>query len=617
MTLSFKNNKKFVMITAIVLCIAIIGGAFAIFGNFSASADGEINDINPELTLEPIDSDLESSFYSAGLYVQESKLKQSGNGAAGGTYNLNTNSYCVWVGVDDVAFAYKKYPVKNSGSDFLEAEVTIPRKAKATGRNYSSTKNSLHMNSSIGIMLRSSLEPNSAEVFLHIRGSAVLAVYRSATGNVTGVQYTNNSITFPCRLKLRREGKKVTLWYASKGGDYRKFNTPVPFTENAPLYVGLAAHSVDASTWIDADFKDFKITGLGTGDTSGGDDTSSKVTSVYTETDTPISDDTLMRETFSTDFSDRKKVTATTPSWSYKETPVIENVNGNKIWHREFLDEANYAGAKLGNWYDYEVSADVMFSENCIRDPDQAQNLFAVLARHTEIPFYGAADYALVIRNGHKLSLQKRVWKANNIDSIKNISDFDASMTLGNVFDLRTLPGNEYYGDVNEYFKSTDTKVDKTKTYYTFSKSMGYTAVAEPVAEELSTYYEAKKVKDTNNTWTCLGDGKYHNLKIRVFDNVITGYWDGVKVLEFTEDPNNIVMPSSGGSRANKTMIFTKGEIGIASFETDCYVDNILVTDIEDPLGGDYDNYIEGNWDQAVPDYLESWTEKTGDKYLN
>ncbi len=617
MTLSFiKNNKKVIMAIAIVLCLALIGGLFAIIGNINASADDTFNDVNPVLTLEEIDSNLEADFYSKGLYKQETTFTQSGNGAEGGTYHLNSNAYCVWSKIDDVAFAYKAYPVSNTGNDFIEAEVTIPRKATPTGKGGSATKNDLHGNSSIGIMLRSGLEPDDAEVFIHLRGATVLVVYRPYNGEGTKVQYTGMSLSFPCKLKLRKQGNQVTLWYQHGKIEYQKFNYPVAFTEPGPVYIGLASHSCDEATWIDADFKDFKVNGLGTWNSEGdgGDTTPSKTPSIYKEVDTPVTSNTLLRETFTDgDITGRRKNTVTTPIWETKLAPTLENIDGNMVWHRNFLDEANYVGAELGTWCDYEVSAEVQFTENCDPNPDNAQNMFALLARHTEIPYYGACDYALVIRNGHKLYLQKRIHQKNTVDEIQQLNDFSGSVLLGEVFDLRTLEGNEYYADVKEYFLTEDKTIDTSKTYYTFSKSMGYSAVSTPVASELATYYEAKIVKSSNNSWTCLGDGVFHKMKIRVFDNIITGYWDGKEILRVVDD---IVMPGWSGSRSSYTMVITKGEVGIATYETDCYVDNIIVTDLNDPLGGDYDNYIEGNWNQAVPSYLESWTNKTGVKYM-
>lgn len=616
MTLSIKSNKKVIMAVAIILSVAIIGGMLAIFSNINASAAVEFDEINPELKLEQIDSDLEAIFYSMGLYTQNSTFNQQGNGTEGGTYHLNSNSYCVWAKVDDVAFAYKQYPVGNTGTDYIEAEVTIPRKATPTGKNGSSTKNDLHQNASIGIMIRSSLDPEAAEAFIHLRGATVLVVYRPSAGEGTKVQYTGMSLSFPCKLKMRKQGNQINLWYQHGNTDYKKFNFPIAFTDGGPVYMGLAAHSCDESTFIDADFKDFKVKGSGSWTAEGGgeDDTPSKTESVYTEVDPPLADNVLMRETFTAnDLTERKKATVTAPLWQYKNAPTIANLNGNLVWHRNFLDEANCVGAELGTWYDYEVSAKVQFTENCDPNPINAQNMFAVMARHTEIPFYGACDYAIVIRNGHNLILQKRIFKKNSVEEIKDLSDYDASIQLGETVDLRTLPGNEYYPQINEYYKTEDTSIVSGKTYYSYSKSTGYITVAEPKASELNTYFEAKLVTSTVNEWTCLGDGIFHEMKIRVVDNVITGYWDGKEVIRFVDD---IAMHSLSGGRPSFSVVHTRGEVGIATYETDCYVDDIIVTKIEDPIGGDYDNFIEGNWNQDVPDYLTSWTNKIGDNYM-
>ena len=46
------------------------------------------------------------------------------------------------------------------------------------------------------------------------------------------------------------------------------------------------------------------------------------------------------------------------------------------------------------------------------------------------------------------------------------------------------------------------------------------------------------------------------------------------------------------------------GNIGFETLNTSMYIDNIKVTKLHDELGGDYDNYVCGLWDQKEPEYI-------------
>lgn len=86
-----------------------------------------------------------------------------------------------------------------------------------------------------------------------------------------------------------------------------------------------------------------------------------------------------------------------------------------------------------------------------------------------------------------------------------------------------------------------------------------------------------------------MGDNLFHNITVNALDNKITIYFDGNKVIEYedTEDLMNLL-----------------GCVGVGSGGTAVYVDNITVTKLEDPLGGDYDNYIAGRFDEPEPNYI-------------
>lgn len=81
--------------------------------------------------------------------------------------------------------------------------------------------------------------------------------------------------------------------------------------------------------------------------------------------------------------------------------------------------------------------------------------------------------------------------------------------------------------------------------------------------------------------------GTWHNLRIEAFDNRITVLWDGEEVLSYT-DEDLAICPVGG--------------IGFMTDETAVWLDDLTVYELEDVLGGAYDNLIGGLWDQPAPE---------------
>lgn len=82
-----------------------------------------------------------------------------------------------------------------------------------------------------------------------------------------------------------------------------------------------------------------------------------------------------------------------------------------------------------------------------------------------------------------------------------------------------------------------------------------------------------------------------HTLSVDIIDNVFKCYLDGNLKFTFKDMDNDI---------------FATGCIGIISDKADAMIDNILVRKLEDPIGGEYDNQIVGNWDEPIPDYIRN-----------
>ena len=84
-------------------------------------------------------------------------------------------------------------------------------------------------------------------------------------------------------------------------------------------------------------------------------------------------------------------------------------------------------------------------------------------------------------------------------------------------------------------------------------------------------------------------------VKIKCFDNVITAWIDDVLVLRYTDD-----------SQA----LNAKGSIGFVFLECAVKLDNVVVVEETDLLGGSYDNEICGNWDKEIPSLVQEYIDK-------
>ena len=96
--------------------------------------------------------------------------------------------------------------------------------------------------------------------------------------------------------------------------------------------------------------------------------------------------------------------------------------------------------------------------------------------------------------------------------------------------------------------------------------------------------------------------GTKHTVRIDALDNVITVYIDDMTtpILEYT-DENSATFKGNGG-------------IGFYSDSACVSVDNIVVRKLDDPVGGDYDNKINGNFNKQIPNYVKTFSEN-GWKY--
>ena len=100
-------------------------------------------------------------------------------------------------------------------------------------------------------------------------------------------------------------------------------------------------------------------------------------------------------------------------------------------------------------------------------------------------------------------------------------------------------------------------------------------------------------------------DYKSHNLAVEVIDNRIKVFYD-LKPIIFTVNSQQVTELTD-----DSEMVIGYGNVALTMTDSiDVYFDNIIVTKLDDPIGGDYDNFIGGNWNENVPDYAQDFADK-------
>lgn len=89
-----------------------------------------------------------------------------------------------------------------------------------------------------------------------------------------------------------------------------------------------------------------------------------------------------------------------------------------------------------------------------------------------------------------------------------------------------------------------------------------------------------------------------HTVKVEVVDNTFTIYFDDMDTPILTYTDTN-----KGNGMSNDPHL--RGCIGIVARNATAQIDDIVVRKINDPLGGDYDNDIMGNYNEPIPDWID------------
>lgn len=190
---------------------------------------------------------------------------------------------------------------------------------------------------------------------------------------------------------------------------------------------------------------------------------------------------------------------------------------------------------------------------------------------------------------------ENRYWHRNySVDSyiFPNLEWSDYEMSV----DMKFGPDTEADGDntVNFYVRVNAARA---------SGYFGY-RVSLTKGSSVNIYKICGTDKLNDTQWKCASaeysymSDEWCTWRVEAFDNRISVYCEEELVLEFVEQQ---------GEELGTYAVNGRGGIGFGSEGADLMVDNIVVRELEDLLGEDYDNKIAGNWEQPVPDYIKNY----------
>jgi hypothetical protein len=167
-----------------------------------------------------------------------------------GTFTMTASGADIWavngVEADEFHFAYKTL----TGPGSIVAKVQSVDNTNAWAK--------------AGVMIRESLNPDSAHAFACITpANGVASQYRPSTGGTSG-SYNQTGVAAPCWVKLERSvSGNFTVSHSANGTSWQQVTGATP--QNIPMgsnvYIGLALTSHDAALTCQAVFSNVTITG--------------------------------------------------------------------------------------------------------------------------------------------------------------------------------------------------------------------------------------------------------------------------------------------------------------------------------------------------------------------
>jgi hypothetical protein len=149
-----------------------------------------------------------------------------------GTYTMTAAGIDIWDASDQFHFAYKEV----SGAAIIQAQVL------SVGHTDDWSK--------AGVMIRDSLDPNSAHAMVAITPVNGVWFGRRIAAGESSTSIKDPNITAPQWVKLERSsGGLVRAYYSADGSTWTQLGIPEPIMMSMPIYIGLAltSHNPDAT----------------------------------------------------------------------------------------------------------------------------------------------------------------------------------------------------------------------------------------------------------------------------------------------------------------------------------------------------------------------------------
>lgn len=411
-----------------------------------------------------------------------------------------------------------------------------------------------------GLLLRSSLDPSAATLMLHCRPGTIMITYRAGDkqDSIKGKEVKLQG--YPVKFKAELISNKITCYYMYDNGKTWVKLGSFPFINTNPdVYVGVSAYSQDEAFTATAQFTglDVKIEAdegyVSGGSGDTGESEPDKEEEIKLPEDFPVPENVLLSETFTDGSLKNTPESATNWIWKYYDLDAPEIVTNSDNTNRYLYDW------NAENRYYYAGNqhwTDYETSLDLTFTGDyslDSENGVYLYVRHTNIVQYGFYDYVVYL---------KSVKGQQSINL--GIRQHEGSITTA-PSNLASVP-YKYLPEVGE-------------------DDVSFTLRVKTFDNKLSVYINDSEEPIINAEF----EGKY--VKI-----------DGVD------------QPVETGEAS---VLNTEGNIGFMTNNAAVKIDNIRVTKIEDPDGGDYDNRIGGNWNTSIdtPDHYLSEYIENGWKY--
>ncbi len=542
-----KNHRRLATVAlALVLAVTTVVG---IAITASAEMVNVYSHSGPVLSMANI-GNKDSAWIPSGYFTQGGDGSMMDGSKGDNKYEINVNSWAFWEQNDSLDFAYEKVAFNTGRGSIMTIEVTI-------------TKWGGMGSGSAGIHVRNSLDAKGTGIYLCVRPGAMYFMYRSAEGVSVNRGLENSSFkdSYPISFKveINKTKNNATGYYKRAGVDKDwVIMGNIPFVANSQLYAGVAAHNVSQDTYEPCTFENLSIRldapegyVVEEDNGGGGEDAGPAPTEpqIVLPADMPISGDMLLRETFTDGdiFPVGDSITADNAFWTVRTgTPTVEVDEGqtNRYLYLNAADNELMMTAGDFGLTDYSASLDFMYPSDEIAPSET--NSFRFLFRHKSVVIGGSSDYAVSL-----------------------INKFQNNSLVGQYLQLS--------------WRYTD--------HYFVPKYNGHNSQSAVLKEILLV------------EGGMLAADVMHNLKVDVLDNTIKVYLDGEEVMTWGDEERAQQNYTDKLYNESNHPLLTGG-IGIVAHHTNMRVDNIIIRDLEDPLGGDYDNIIEGAYDQPIPDYL-------------